>query len=281
MKKIYLLFTAVIAVAVAAAQIPNAGFENWTSAGTYEDPDGWATMNSISVPNGHTSCEKSTDSHSGTYALTVTSNTSLSQMQGGWGVVASGGFNYPFKPAFPVSGNPTALSGWYKFNSLGGDSGLVMVVLFNQGTVVMQRSTDLSAAASWTPFSFDFDSYANADSGAIFVFAFESMGPNDPPNGNSSLWVDDLAFGAASGVQTTQAADDMLLFPNPAQDRVTIGNIKPGTTVAVYNMLGEEAIRATAESNTQTLDISMLPKGLYVLELKTGTTIATKRLIIQ
>ena len=46
-------------------------------------------------------------------------------------------------------------------------------------------------------------------------------------------------------------------------------------------MLGEEAIRATAESNTQTLDISMLPKGLYVLELKTGTTIATKRLIIQ
>lgn len=280
MKKIYSLIAAIAVYALGFAQIPNAGFENWTSTGSYEDPDGWATMNFISVSNGHTSCEKSTDSHSGSYALKVTNNTSLGQMQGGWGIVASGGLDFPFKPAFAVSGHPTTLGGWYKFNPLSGDTGMVMVVLFYQGSVVSQSSTALPAATSWTQFSHTIDNYNNADSATLLFFAFRSNGPNDPPNGNSSLWVDDITFGGSTGIGSSESTAQMVLYPNPAQGQVTFKHLPIGAQLNLINMLGEVVLETKTETTTHTLDVSSMPKGMYLVQVKNGATITTHRLVL-
>ena len=51
MKKILLLIIAVVSFNfTASAQIPNNGFENWTTVGTYSNPDNWATLNSLTAP---------------------------------------------------------------------------------------------------------------------------------------------------------------------------------------------------------------------------------------
>ncbi|MES2779453.1 MAG: hypothetical protein V4651_06095, partial [Bacteroidota bacterium] len=40
-----------LTVIVSNAQtIPNASFESWTNSGTYETPDGWATLNAMTSP---------------------------------------------------------------------------------------------------------------------------------------------------------------------------------------------------------------------------------------
>ncbi len=281
MKKIYSLVLAVAVYAVAFTQIPNAGFENWTSVGSYEDPDGWATMNFISVPNGHTSCEKSTDNHSGSYSLKVTNNTALGQMQGGWGIVATGGFEFPFKPAFPVSGHPTSLGGWYKFNALGGDSGLVMTMLFYQGAVVAQSSIELPGIANWTQFSYNLEPYTNADSATIVVFAFRTNGPNDPPNGNSSLWIDDISFGSTTGIGNTPGDKAITMYPNPAVNNVWLNNLIPGSTITVYNLLGEALMREQVGSSSTHLNVNHLDKGVYMVQIKNGQLRNTQRLIIE
>jgi uncharacterized protein YceK len=281
MKKLYLLIFAAIACSVVVAQIPNSGFENWTSAGAYEDPDGWATMNFISVPNGHTSCQKSTDSHSGTYSLKVTNNTSLGQMQGGWGIVATRGFDFPFKPAFAVTGHPTTVGGWYKYTALGGDSGLVMTVLFYQGAVVASSTYPLTDNSNWTQFSYDLEPYTNADSATIILFAFRTNGPNDPPNGNSTLWVDDISIGNTTGVESVGVLSGIQVFPNPAHNKVIVNNVQPGTQVVVYNMLGEIVSAEITQETTHVLNVSDMPKGLYLIQSRKGTAINTQRLVLE
>lgn len=281
MKKIYSLFLAIAVYTFGIAQIPNAGFENWSSAGSYEDPNGWATMNFISVSNGHTSCEKSNDKHSGNYSLKVTNNTSLSQMQGGWGIVATASFDFPFKPAFAVSGNPTSLGGWYKFAAQGGDSGLVMTVLFYQGAVVSQSSVELPPVANWSQFSYTLEPYSNADSATILFFAFRTNSPNDPPNGNSSLWVDDISFGGTTSIESAAASKQMVVYPNPAQAQVTVNHVPVGAQIKLINMLGEVVSEVKTESTTHTLDVSILPKGLYLLQVKNGVAITTQRLVVE
>jgi hypothetical protein len=52
--------------------LPNPGFENWTTTGTYENPDGWTTANSYSSLLGielTTKATASSDVHSGSFAL--------------------------------------------------------------------------------------------------------------------------------------------------------------------------------------------------------------------
>lgn len=281
MKKIYTLLLAVAVCTSALAQIPNDGFENWNNMGTYENPESWQTMNSVSVPNGHTSCEKSTDSHSGSYALKVSNNTSLGQMQGGWGLVATKNFDFPFKPAFAISGHPTSLGGWYKFNSLGGDTGLVMLVLFNQGAVVAQSSVELPAAANWTQFSYNMEPYTSADSATIIIFAFRTTGPNDAPNGNSSLWIDDISFGTSTGVKYISSSSPVAVYPNPAHGQVTLSNVEVGSRVTLYNILGEVVYEVKAETSTQVLDISVMPNGMYLVQVKNGTVTTTQKLVVR
>ncbi len=82
MKKITVFIAALIALAMETnAQIPNSGFENWTTTGSYQEPTGWATMNPASAGPFY-SCTISTDHYPvsvGNYSMRLESNTSLTQ----------------------------------------------------------------------------------------------------------------------------------------------------------------------------------------------------------
>jgi len=60
MKKFTIILTVSIIIAITTnGQIPNSGFETWTTVGSYENPTDWATMNASSAGPFY-SCTKST-----------------------------------------------------------------------------------------------------------------------------------------------------------------------------------------------------------------------------
>ena len=75
MKKLLLVFSifmSVIQFAFTQNALPNPGFEDWTTTGTYENPDGWTTANSYSTLVGVQLTTKATapaDIHSGNFAM--------------------------------------------------------------------------------------------------------------------------------------------------------------------------------------------------------------------
>jgi hypothetical protein len=76
------------------------------------------------------------------------------------------------------------------------------------------------------------------------------------------------------------------ISPNPCNGKFTITLDRSYGTIMkidIYNMLGE-IIYSVSPINTQNscdMDLSMMPKGLYVINLNNGTHHYTKKILIQ
>lgn len=286
-----LLFTKlllIITVLSASAQITNSGFENWTTTGNYEEPGGWATMNPYSAGSFY-SCTKSTDHYPanvGSYSIRLENNTSLTQFTGGWGMAITDTMAYPFQPSFPVSGHPTSLTGYYKFNSLNSDSVWIKVVLFDNGAIVMDEQINEIGSQTWTSFSIPFDTYVNADSATILLCAFFPIGQFDGPNGNSVLYVDNLNFDAliSDVAEPASTTASFSLYPNPASDFVTLtidNKNNSALTLDIYSITGELVRTEMPKQNQQQVNVSDLSNGIFLIELKSAEFTEAQKLIIQ
>ena len=73
-----------------------------------------------------------------------------------------------------------------------------------------------------------------------------------------------------------QEADALTIYPNP-----TAGEVRFSTTVTeivVYDVLGHEVLRL---SNASSLDLSLLPQGIYMLRLMLPGSATTRRIVKQ
>ena len=80
----------------------------------------------------------------------------------------------------------------------------------------------------------------------------------------------------------------MVLYPNPVQDRLTLHLSDPAATgtvlISVYDATGK-LVRAVQETlnlgvTTTTLDVSALPKGIYLVQA-TGAITGNSRLVVE
>ncbi|PWJ54086.1 putative secreted protein (Por secretion system target) [Dyadobacter jejuensis] len=79
-----------------------------------------------------------------------------------------------------------------------------------------------------------------------------------------------FAYSRIRSVDFDDTNNSITVFPNPASDRLRIGNVasKKINDVKVYNQLGQSLIHIT-EVPDEGIDVSKLPTGIYMLTLKT------------
>ena len=86
-------------------------------------------------------------------------------------------------------------------------------------------------------------------------------------------------FGTAAtlGINNIEPEHAMAIYPNPANNMVTISNLPTGSIVNIYDIHGHKA--ASATSNT--IDTRQLPNGFYIMNIVSpdGATHATKLII--
>ena len=79
---------------------------------------------------------------------------------------------------------------------------------------------------------------------------------------------------------------DFIFYPNPVSDAVTI-SVKEGSlisTIAVYDVLGKQILvkKPSDALSTQTLDLSAIAKGIYLLEVTSNAAVkVVKKLIVE
>lgn len=79
-----------------------------------------------------------------------------------------------------------------------------------------------------------------------------------------------------TGIQDTTESGQIAVYPNPAQDAVTVQT--PGLqSVQLYNLSGALVL----ESGNATMDVSQLPAGLYFVKAITETGLVQSQLIVQ
>lgn len=279
--------------ASAYAQIPNNGFEDWTTTtGSNENPEGWVTCNLTN--NGH-SVSKSTDHYPagvGNYSVRMESDTAFINQSGcGQGFIKTALYLGDWGPAFPITGHPETFCGYYKFFPQNGDTMVISLFLFQGGTIVANAEyITTSAATDWTSFNLPISTYATADSAEIGISAFYGNYGEFPigPWGNSVMYVDNISFDnlITSGISSNKMVDNMEMYPNPTADKVTISFSQHSgqkTSVSIYNIYGKEVYTHNiADTNAkETIDVSELKQGIYyVRALTEGNSFFEKKLTI-
>jgi hypothetical protein len=296
MKKYFLsTFSAVCISAAAIAQIPNASFENWTSMGSYNNPDNWDQLNGATTSTGVYTCVKGTPGNPGSSYIKLTSKTA-----GSMGVVpglaVSGVIDMvTMKPksGFAFSQMPVSLTGSWQYMASGADNGFVAVYLTKWNTGIMKRDTiakgiqTLSGMAmSWANFSLNLNYITNnmPDSAMIVL---SSSGRT--PVANSYLYVDNLAFsGSVTGIKNINSyLSNISLYPNPSSGSVTVElNVQKTSPVKLQlsdvtgKIMKEISAGEVLGNYKTTLNTVGLSQGTYFLKITANDAVEVKKILI-
>ena len=275
------LFTLVIALAFAAtsfAQIQNSGLESWQTKNgigmsgpyTYEIPQKWELgfisdiMTTIGMPP---NVAKSTDKHSGNYALKLSSSSD------------SIGADLMAAFSMGASTQPQAFTGQFKTSGVvtdPNDYGQVFVFMTKwngtkSDTIGYGMAELDNAPNGFKPFnaSIQYMGTAVPDSARLYFLYF-------PEEANTHVLIDDLAFSNLSGTKENATFPELTFFPNPVS-----GNQK--ATLKFSASKAEKAtliIRDVTGKEVKTMPLQKLQAGANTIEiategLKNGLYIAT------
>lgn len=80
----------------------------------------------------------------------------------------------------------------------------------------------------------------------------------------------------------TQKRVEVQIFPNPATDRIYLsGDTKNIKEIAVYNATGQLMRKLSLESDVQTIDLSFLQGGIYLVNLRFEDGVAVNKRIVK
>lgn len=282
---IALTFTAVISN---AQTVPNGSFEAWSNPNGYLVPNDWETLNDMTSAAGvYTATRGGTSSD---YYLKLTSQnvTGMGVMPG---IAVSGMLdmgNLTALSGFPFAYRPVAFTGkWQYMGNSGNDIGYVKVFLTKWNSTMNMRDTigyvsqDLNGMVmSWSNFTLPF-TYNSTDIPDSCIIALSASGPN--PEAGSYLYVDNLSFsGITTGVENTEITGTFRIFPNPANHEIQIdlsGLKSTAQQFEITDLTGRVIV--TKQSNgslLQTISISELPAGNYLLKITTAKGIVTQKI---
>jgi hypothetical protein len=259
------------------AQIPNSGFENWTSMGTYKNPDSWGTMNNSTALSSVFTATQGSPGSPGSYYLKLTSQTIASVVVNG--IAASGvldSITQLPKSGFPFSQRPQSFTGKWQHMLSGSSAGSVSVLLTRWNTSSGKRDTVATASQtlsgmvmSWAAFTITFTylSGYNPDTCIIFMKASGSS-----PTSGDYLWVDNLAFsGSVTGIKESSGQISALnVYPNPANNEIEITSSRSfhnGDRLIISDMIGNVIFNKIVNENSFKINTSSIANGTYIYKL--------------
>ena len=115
----------------------------------------------------------------------------------------------------------------------------------------------------------------------IVFFPDAGSPDNEYTNLNTGTYlVDDIKFASALSIAKFDKAS-MKMYPNPMKNTLTIDANSSIQRVSLYNVLGQEVMKASPKSNTITLQTNELQKGVYMVETEIDGKISTSKVLKQ
>ena len=272
-------------------QIPNFSFENWTNNGTYDTPDNWSTLNSITSANSLYTASKGVPGNPGSTYLKLTSKMINGTAVNG---VATCGELDPITlnpiTGFPFSQQPKSFSGNYQF--MAAFPGVIRVSLTKWNTQLHRRDTvayidqQLSGMEmSWKAFNLNFI-YMNSEIPDSCLILMKASGFT--PYNSDYLWVDNLRFtGDVAGLNDVEVTPSVFtISPNPTADfiEIKLNDLKTTTSkIELIDLKGTTLISKEIDPFifNHTIDIRSLSKGNYIVRLISDSYSQEKKLCIE
>ncbi|MDF3027163.1 MAG: hypothetical protein K0S23_1470 [Fluviicola sp.] len=278
MKKHFLLLALLGATSFLNAQsIPNGGFETWVDYTFYEDPQNWSGMNVMTMLGADPTAVKSTDAHSGNYALKLV--TSVSDIGGDGemdtvpGIIMLG--NVDMMSGTGTAGaaftqRPDSLTGWYKlisptnvpfqlqFSSTKWDVG-------TQSTETISIASYLgNASSSYVRFSIPITYTENGNPDSIQIIMSNTY--NGSGVGNQ-LFIDDLSFVYNTPAGLEEETSAFILAPNPVTSALRIQSDLPMQNIRITDLNGRTVFETDADQFNYQVETADFTNGIYYCTL--------------
>ena len=263
MKTITLIIAFLLAFASGnmMAQIPNADFENWHFGGWFENPDDWTTNNS---QLGSVDIAKDTDAYHGVYAMKLHN----------WAGVKPWA-----RTSFVTSMPPAYLVAYVKCILAYNDTVGIKIVLFNNGLPV--------DSGQWMGTS-DISSYEQVkipiSNNSLFIdsVSIEIEGGSHVGYVGSDFFVDNLSLDFTSGINNPEKEKEIYVFPNPTSKNITLRipeEFNKQVKLKILNSIGSCILEQNV-SKEETIDLSRLAKGMYVVRIESENIVVCESKII-
>ncbi len=289
-KKLLTLTFIFLIIASLKAQVPNGGFENWSNVlGMFEDPDGYVSDNVEGIP-GSVSCEKSTDTHSGDFAVKLITKMNMEgDIQDGGIVSATLDLvTFGLQIGFPFNTRPNTFMGYYKHSpAVVGDSAVIYAE-FTRGSILSgdfelvgtAAFSTIATVSDWTLFEADIFWLLAGNPDTAIIAGQASYGTL-----GSIFFLDDLAFdGEEVGVHFLNGNNNIMVFPNPANEIIHIatGSDIRDAYCVFTNLEGQLIETKKIISIDETISTEHLTDGIYLLQVfnKTGELLSTDKVIV-
>jgi len=289
-KKLLTIYCLILLVFAAQAQVPNAGFENWTGG----EPDNWITNNLSGLI---TTITQSNNAHSGSSAaeLQVFDIDGLGIGPYMTSVDAQGSFL-----GFPITQSYQELNGYYQFTAAGNSILLVSVGLYRTtasdtmpvGVAVFATNATTNTYTQFTAPILYFPGGDNPNWANITIQITDTL-TGFPALGASAL-IDDLAFQGVVGIEDEiqdQIAKDYVLeqnYPNPFNPSTQISFSLPTNAdveIVIYDQIGRDIDRLSqgsmsAGNHSITWSAQNLPSGIYYYQLQANGRKLTRQMML-
>jgi hypothetical protein len=83
-----------------------------------------------------------------------------------------------------------------------------------------------------------------------------------------------------AGIHELSASNGFSVYPNPANEDVTVQTKSPASTIEICDMLGRTIATIIPNSNSTTINTSQFAEGVYLLKVKNGNAISTQKLSV-
>jgi hypothetical protein len=84
-------------------------------------------------------------------------------------------------------------------------------------------------------------------------------------DGTSTVYVDNVYFSTDTAGTEEFSANKLVMYPNPAKDVLNMSGASVIEEVTVFNMLGQQVMKATPNATSAALNVQQLQKGVYIV----------------
>ncbi len=117
-------------------------------------------------------------------------------------------------------------------------------------------------------------------SDGLYYIAFRAFGNNV----DNTLRIDDITVDFATGIKKPLLNEAVLVYPNPSHGNIFIVNKglkNEAATITVMNTIGQ-IVKTISTSNfvQESVDLSAQPEGLYTVQVRTGSGVITKNVMV-
>lgn len=266
MKKLLLAILGIASIGSAYSQLLNPGFEKLRTDGK---PANWGSIVLLPFVDSSTPCIvdsafyfASKDAHNGKFALEMR-NASCNGIYLGTARAMSTDTTY-FAAGVPFTDRPGYFTFWYKFKSVGNDTAVAHIWMYNDNSsnTVIDQWISLSASSSYKPVSVSLN-YLEPESPSFVEITFATESDRSRAHYGSQLIVDDLEMRNFPLAAVKLSAALVKCYPNPVKDEVHFEVLENSNyQLQVFNLAGA-LIHNAPFSGNYTLPCGQLTASLY------------------